>query len=232
MHPKSSFPDTAHCCHAFCAPASLCVGNRGGQGELATGLERSQCAEHYFCISLPVFQRENLCPIKPASSLPPTKAGGRKRAHSTHCSSYMSLCFSEFLPQPLREGCNCILGGTVKMHHRLWHNAVAVHAEERAERRVLRGGEASRVPGRSQQDIQTTVTNAERDTDMVATGEEFPSPAGNAHHQRVLSTQLFSGAGQEVSVCSLTPLQVVGIILFSLVHSFLHLDQQRLKKVV
>lgn len=81
----------------------------------------------------------------------------------------MSLCFSEFLPQPLREGCNCILGGTVKMHHRLWHDAVAIHAEKRAERKVLRGGGASRVPRTNQQDIQTTVTNTERDTEMVAT---------------------------------------------------------------
>lgn len=55
------------------------------------------------------------------------------------------------------------------MHHRLWHDAVAIHAEKRAERKVLRGGGASRVPRRNQQDIQTTVTNTERDTEMVAT---------------------------------------------------------------
>lgn len=55
------------------------------------------------------------------------------------------------------------------MHHRLWHNAVAVHAEERAERKVLRGGKASRVLRRNPQDIQTTVMITERGTDTMAT---------------------------------------------------------------
>lgn len=80
----------------------------------------------------------------------------------------MSLCFSEFLPQPLREGCNRVLGGTVKMHHRLWHNAVAVHAGERAEGKALRGEEASGASRRDRQAIQTTVTNSDRAADTVA----------------------------------------------------------------
>lgn len=59
-------------------PVSLCLRRKGGQGQLATGLERFQRAERYFCLSLPVFQRENLCPLKPAPYNPQKQERGRK----------------------------------------------------------------------------------------------------------------------------------------------------------
>lgn len=146
MHPHSLFSDTAHCCCTFCPIAFLCPGKlRHG----ACLVIRDRWPWGWDIDSVPsaisafprLFPKAEISAPQnlPAPYHPQNKQRGRK-PHSTHCSSYMSLCFSEFLPQPLCECCNRVLGGTVKMHHRLWHHAVPVHAEERAEREVLRWG--------------------------------------------------------------------------------------------